>query len=87
MDCFGLAGEKPTMPAPPNVCPLWPVLLLELPPDPVAPVPPAPEVPDVSLGAPVDGAVPLVSDEEPTLEPADPKPELEEPKLEEPNPP
>ena len=53
------------MPAPPNVCPLRPVLFEELP---EAPVPPGPgrELPDVSPGAPVEGAVPLVSEEEPS---------------------
>ena len=31
MDCLGLPGEKPIMPAPPKVCPVRPVLLPELP--------------------------------------------------------
>jgi len=81
------------MPAPPNVCPLRPVLFDVLPEELVPPVPdgelPDEELPEESPGAPVDGAVPLASEEEPMLEFEEPKLELEDPKPEpeEPNPP
>jgi len=56
MDCLGLAGEKPIIPAPPKVCPVKPepVLPDELVPELDVPVPPVlPLVPPLSLVDPL----------------------------------
>src|SRR5208282_4750686 len=77
MDCFELAGEKPMMPAPPKVWPVWP--------EPVLPDELVPEVdvPVVVLSGvvpvlPVLPVVPLV----PPLSPDEPEPPPEVPVVE-----
>jgi len=94
MDCLGLLGEKPMMPAPPKVCPLRPVPLLVPFPVPVVEEPFALPVPEVvlpfaafgSVEVPVPVPVPvpvLVLEPEPLLEVSEGQPAVgeEEPKL------
>jgi len=98
MDCLGLPGEKPIIPAPPKVWPDELPLELELDepvplllPDPLDEVDPL----ELSVEEPVVPFAPLDPDElplseepkpepkeEPKLEPEEPKLEPEEPKLE-----